>query len=152
MKKNNLFFFYGTLQSIEVLKIVLNKKSIPTSDLSQAKLLNYDTVFVEGELYPTLVRSKGSTLLGSLYEVDNEYQIERLKYYEDEEEYKIQKVTVENKSGEKESNIFFPTSLIKASKKPWNFERWSSATNKEAFLDKVKNYMDQFNTESKPKW
>ena len=152
MKNKVSLFLYGTLQDLDVLKLVTLRQEISSCDLSDATLYNFCLETVKDQSYPLIVSKQQSSIKGKIFEVITNTELERLRYFEDDQEYTLKKFILETKSGEKECHLFFPTSKVESSKKSWSYENWSQVTNKEAFLERVKNYMDQFNSEHDSIW
>ncbi|WP_127714594.1 gamma-glutamylcyclotransferase family protein [Halobacteriovorax sp. HLS] len=152
MKHKVPLFIYGTLQDFDVMKLVTQRETLSQSDFTDASLNHFCLEEVKDENYPLLVKRDHHIVMGKIFIVESEQELNRLKYFEDEQEYTLTEHIVETKSGKKECLLFFPTSNIESSQKSWSYNKWSQVTNKVAFLERVKNYMSQFNTESHPKW
>lgn len=152
MKSRKSIFVYGTLQDLEIMRLVTQREAISSADFTAATLHDFCLKTVLNESYPLLVESEGKIVSGKIFVTEDETEIQRLQYFEDEEEYTLSPYIVQTESGEKECLLFFPTSKIKSSHKSWSYSHWSQVTNKAAFLERVKNYMSQFNTEFEPKW
>ncbi len=118
-------FVYGTLQDPDVVKLVLGHDEF---DLSPHKINHYRVVRARGEDFPVLISGKGETKGALLYVTEKD--LERLKFYEGDE-FILKDIS-------DSICAFFPSDDSLITNEPWTLEGW----NKEAFLKKLKHFLD----------
>ncbi len=147
--KNQLYFFYGTLQDPAVLNIVLSGLSTPVV-VKCASLAGHELKRAQGEDFPILVKSSevGVSAPGTLFRGICSEGRERLIYFEGEE-YNLKEVKV----GDSLAWCFFPSELGYGVDGAWDFDQWKGSTHSyELYLKQVRDYMNHYGCDEEYIW
>jgi len=140
-------FIFGSLLSQEVLNTVLGVKHIQLNKIPQTSIKNYKATYVQNESYPMLIAHKGSVTYGKIISIENDHLLERLKFYEgDENPLTLISSKVDS------LYAFIADSTLSSSSADWSYQEWYKSTTHTDFLLKVEKYMSYFDSEIKAPW
>ena len=114
-------FFYGTLRAAEIRSAVLGY-DLPTGQLTDAVLENYQVRRVEGALYPLLVPAAGEKAIGLLATSLDRLAIQMLDQFEGNH-YNRSALQVHTAAGFVEADVYLPDDTLLAAES-WDFDRW----------------------------
>ena len=114
-------FFYGTLRAAEIRSAVLGY-DLPTGQLTDAVLENYQVRRVEGALYPLLVPAAGEKAIGILATNLDRLAIQMLDQFEGNH-YNRSALQVHTAAGFVEADVYLPDDTLLAAES-WDFDRW----------------------------
>lgn len=134
-------FFFGSLTDRELLKLVLGH-DCAACDFRPARLSGFATNRVKDESYPVLVPAPGLTIAGQIVGGISEADIERIRFFEDDE-YSLETVPVEAEAGPEDCLVCLPRKPGDDSGEPWHPENWS-AEEREIFFLMTADYMAQY--------
>lgn len=138
------FFFYGTLLDQDVRRAVLGP-SEPTEASATAVLLGYARYRAEHGNYPILVRRRGRTVEGQVFESLSPRQVFLLAHFEGREYRPVRKLVIDRRGGEQTSVwVFLPVRPGDATARPWNAKVWS-LSEKPMLLRRVRRWAREFN-------
>ena len=114
-------FFYGTLRAAEIRSAVLGY-DLPTGQLTDAVLENYQVRRVKGALYPLLVPAAGEKAKGLLATSLDTRAIQILDQFEGHH-YNRSALQVCSAAGFVEADVYLPDDTLYAAES-WDFDRW----------------------------
>ena len=114
-------FFYGTLRAAEIRSAVLGH-DLPTGQLTDAVLENYQVRRVQGALYPLLVPAAGEQAKGLLATSLDSLAIQMLDQFEGHH-YNRSALQVYTAAGVVEADVYLPDDTLLAAES-WDFDRW----------------------------
>ena len=114
-------FFYGTLRAAEIRSAVLGY-DLPTGQLTDAVLENYQVRRVKGALYPLLVPAAGEKAVGLLATSLDRVAIQMLDQFEGNH-YNRSALQVNTAAGFVEADVYLPDDTLLAAES-WDFDRW----------------------------
>ena len=116
--------FFGSLRSIKLLKVVLEKNNLDYLKIYNGKIFNSKLYKVKNENFPYLVKTNIIKDVTNCIYIENltNLDFKKILFYESIE-YKISKITIKIERGNTVSNYF---ELIKKNKTSikWFYEEW----------------------------
>ncbi len=117
------FFFYGTLRDPCVRERVLGRP-VPAAMVHTARLAGWAVRHVAGESYPMIVPAPGEVAEGVVIEGATAGDLARLVFFEDGDDYRLERVTVTLAGGRQvAAAMFHPTDGAETGL-PWDFAAW----------------------------
>jgi ADP-ribose pyrophosphatase len=132
------FFFYGSLQELELLSIVLGRP-VDADALTPAILPGYEICKVAGEAFPCLSPRVGAQAAGAIMGGISPQEAARIIFFEDEDEFDLRPVTVETGSGDVAARSFFPRPFLSPGAS-WSFAEWQ-ATDRPLMIECAREIM-----------
>ncbi len=133
-------FFYGTLCIPEVFHLVTQKKMDLFKPIS-AKLIGYQAVYVENEIFPALKKVQTDVFVkGMLIQIE-EGDLNKLWVYEGEEDYFLDEIKVNCEGELRSTHCFFPNSSLQLTTREWTIEQWHEEHDFEQYIEKVKQWI-----------
>ena len=114
-------FCYGTLRAAEVRHDVLGYY-LPTANLSDALLYNYQVRRVQGALYPMLVPALAEQVTGLVATGLNRQAIRVLDQFEGQN-YSRSALQVNTAAGPLMADVYLPHNILTAAEL-WDFDSW----------------------------
>ncbi|WP_372652259.1 gamma-glutamylcyclotransferase [Halobacteriovorax sp.] len=140
-------FIFGSLLSQEVLNTVIGEKYRDLNKIPLFTISNYQAMYVQDEDYPMLIKQTGSTTQGKIISIESNKHLERLAYYEGNEN-PLTLIT-----GQEDSlYAFIADSSLPASTTHWSYEDWYKSTIHTAFISRVKSFMSYFDKGIEAPW
>ncbi len=130
-------FVFGSLLSQDVLNIVLGEHHICLDELPVKEIKNYQAYYVENEEYPMLLKKEHEVLSGKIITIDNKEHLDRLTYYEGEEN------PLKIISTDDSLYAFLADSTLTPGPKKWDLNDWLQSPTYKDFLERVKKFMSQ---------
>ena len=142
-------FSYGTLQDLDVLDIVASNE--PFERLGPAYLENHQAKKLIGENYPVVVEKEGAKLRGVVISSGSETFWKRVDFFE--QDYLKKEVTVSLHNSPTRCFIFSEESGKDISEEEWTFNEWHMRNQeRNAYLERCRNFMDMFGKVERAKW
>lgn len=116
------FFFYGSLQSPDVLSTVLGRAEDAVAPVP-ATLAEHRVARVIGEAFPCLVAAPGRSVEGAILGDLTEAEAARIIFFEDEAEFELREVAVATADGPRRARAFFPRDFLKPGE-DWSYAAW----------------------------
>lgn len=117
-------FFYGTLQHLPLLELVLDR---PASEmkLSEARLRDHAVYGVKDQAFPMILSENGSYAEGLLVQNLSQNDLERLNFYEGGFDYELRPLGVETVEGDSvQADVYFPDPGLWTPTKLWELRDW----------------------------
>ncbi len=115
-------FFYGSLRDPELLSTVIGREVAP-SELIPAELPGHEIRQVLGQDFPCAHPAPGRAAEGALLPSATRSEIDRIAFFEDEEEFDLRPVTVRTPRGETRAMSFFPRPVHDVGGL-WSYAKW----------------------------
>ncbi|MDA7965267.1 NUDIX domain-containing protein [Ruegeria sp.] len=117
-------FFYGTLQHVPLLELVLGRKA-EDLQLSRVELADHSVYAVQDQIFPMIQAEPGGTAHGLLAQGLSDNDVARLAFYEGGFEYDLQRRTVTRADGTTATaQVFFPAPGTWQPGGPWSLGDW----------------------------
>ncbi|SDH52170.1 gamma-glutamylcyclotransferase family protein [Roseospirillum parvum] len=118
-------FFFGTLMDVDLLALVLDRP-VGDSRPRPARLRGYVRHRAAGESFPFLKPEPQGVVEGTVVEGLSEADVARLNFFEDEDEYRLYPIEVEDDTGwPMTAHVFLSTLKIRDSLEPWDHAAWA---------------------------
>ncbi len=117
-------FFYGTLRHLPLLELVLGR---PISELvaTPAVLQDHAVYGVKDQIFPMILKEKGSTVDGLLVQDLSVEDLERLAFYEGGFDYDLSPQQVECEDGSiLPARVFYPQPDLWTRDQAWSLQGW----------------------------
>lgn len=123
LKPMTSLFFYGSLQHIPLLEIVLGRPSARL-DIIEAALPDHAVFQVGDAPYPMIAAKMGEAAKGVLLRSLSDEDIARLNFYEGKFDYALTPATVTTDQGRAACHVYFPGPDVGPKGRPWSLEGW----------------------------
>lgn len=120
------FFFYGTLQDDDLLRLVTDRSSVSGLDISAAALADHAVERVAGHVFPMIFPRIGHQAGGRLVGGLTARERERIAFFEDSD-YRLEPIEVVAGSTQRAAAVFTPTARIGSSGELWRLSDWPAA-------------------------